>query len=51
MPGETILRIPGMQQHNERTAAMMIAMIIGRELFFAGAAGVGVILSSPQDGF
>jgi hypothetical protein len=40
-----------MQQHNERMAATMIARIMGRELFLAGAgaAGVSVILSSPRD--
>ncbi|MGD0807863.1 MAG: hypothetical protein ABSA10_10435 [Anaerolineales bacterium] len=42
-----------MQQHNDRMAAMMMEMILGAELYFAGAgagaAGVSVILSSPHD--
>jgi hypothetical protein len=43
--------MPGMQQHNDRMAAMMMEMILGAELYFAGAgaAGVSVILSSPHD--
>jgi hypothetical protein len=47
--------MPGMQQHNDRMAAMMMEMILGAELYFAGAgagvgaAGVCVILSSPHD--
>jgi hypothetical protein len=45
-PGETILKIPGRQQHKERIAAITTARIMGMELFFAGAAGVCAMLFS-----
>jgi hypothetical protein len=45
-PGETILKIPGRQQHKERIAAMTTARIMGMGLFFAGAAGVCDMLFS-----
>jgi hypothetical protein len=44
-PGEMILKIPGRQQQSERMAAMTMARIMGRELFFAGA-GVGSMFLS-----
>jgi hypothetical protein len=36
------------QQHKDRMAAIITAMIVGAELFFAGAAGVGSIFASPS---
>jgi hypothetical protein len=39
------------QQQRESIAAIITAMIVGMELFLAGAAGVGSMLFSPQDGF